>query len=198
MQTKMNNKIIGLYFGSFNPIHIGHLLVATHTREAAQLDEVWFIVSPQNPFKLNSELADEQHRLNMVQLSVQQVDYFKASDIEFNLPKPSYTYITLQQLQEKHPEHTFKLIIGEDNVAKFDNWKEVQWIKDNFEILVYNRQTNNSENTFIHNTSFTILKLPMLDISSTAIRKRIKEEKIITFFTSNNVEKYIKENNLYK
>jgi nicotinate-nucleotide adenylyltransferase len=141
------HKNIGLFFGSFNPIHIGHLLLATHMREAAALDEVWFIVSPQNPFKKSSELADEQHRLEMVKLATEKVEYFKVSDIEFQLEKPSYTHITLKALSKKYPEHTFKLIIGEDNVAKFYEWKEADWILENYKVLVYRRQVDHRKNT---------------------------------------------------
>ena len=183
-------KTIGLYFGSFNPIHIGHLLVATHIKEAAQLDEVWFIVSPQNPFKQNNELADEQHRLQMVRLAVEAVDGFKVSDIEFQLEKPSYTHITLKTLTQQFPELTFSIIIGEDNLAKFYEWKEADWILNNYEVLVYNRQTAEKERT-THDARLTALSLPLFDMSSTAIRKRILNNQSIRYFVPENVEQYI-------
>lgn len=200
------NKKIGLYFGSFNPIHIGHLLVATHMREAAQLDEnnteldeVWFIVSPENPFKTNTDLADEKHRLQMVKLAIQNVDYFKVSDIEFNLPKPSYTHITLKELTKNFPTHKFHLIIGEDNVANFKDWKEADWILDNFEVLVYSRKVNSMQYAVekSHDLRLTTYNLPMFDISSTAIRKRIKENKCIKYFVTENVNYYIENSKLY-
>lgn len=189
------HKNIGLFFGSFNPIHIGHLLLATHMREAAALDEVWFIVSPQNPFKKSSELADEQHRLEMVKLAIENVDYFKASDIEFALEKPSYTHITLKELSKKYPEHTFKLIIGEDNVAKFYEWKEADWILENYKVLVYRRQVD-IEKT--HDARLTTFDLPMFDISSTNIRNRIRTNQAISFFVTQNVEQYITFHKLYQ
>lgn len=188
------HKKIGLYFGSFNPIHIGHLLVATHIREAAQLDEVWFIVSPQNPFKQNSELADEHHRLEMVKLAIDKTAYFKVSDIEFKLEKPSYTHITLKELSKQFPEHTFHLIIGEDNVAKFHEWKEAEWIQQHFHIYIYNRGNQISDFRFI-NSDF--ISLPKFDISSTAIRNRVKNSQAITYFVTENVEHYIRFHKLY-
>lgn len=188
-------KKIGLYFGSFNPIHVGHLLVATHICEAAQLDEIWFVVSPQNPFKINAELADEHHRFEMVKLAIKNVSYFKAIDIEFNLLKPSYTHITLKELTKQFPEHKFHLIIGEDNVAKFNEWKEADWIVDNFEILVYNRK---SKNNSIQSSRFKIQNLPLIDVSSTEIRDRIKNNLHINYFVTENVEQYIRFHKLYK
>jgi len=185
---------IGLYFGSFNPIHIGHLLVATHIREAAQLDEVWFVVSPQNPFKQINELADEQHRLEMVKLAIEDVDYFKAIDIEFNLPKPSYTYITLKELTKQFPENKFHIIIGEDNVAKFKDWKEADWIISKFDVLVYERKTENLKSQI---SNLIFFNLPMLDISSTEIRNRIRNNQSIKYFVTENVEQYITFHKLY-
>jgi len=185
---------IGLYFGSFNPIHIGHLLVATHIREAAQLDEIWFVVSPQNPFKQMNELADEQHRLEMVKLAIENVDYFKAIDIEFNLPKPSYTYITLKELTKQFPENKFHIIIGEDNVAKFKDWKEADWIINKFDLLVYERKT---ENIKYNMSNLKFFNLPLFDISSTEIRNRIRNNQSIKYFVTENVEQYITFHKLF-
>jgi nicotinate-nucleotide adenylyltransferase len=189
------HKNIGLFFGSFNPIHIGHLLLATHMREAAALDEVWFIVSPQNPFKKCSELADEQHRLEMVKLATEKVEYFKVSDIEFQLEKPSYTHITLKELSKKYPEYTFHLIIGEDNVAKFHKWKEADFILENYKVLVYRRQVNQEK---IQDSRFTTYDLPIFDISSTNIRNRILTNQTISFFVTQNVEQFIMFHKLYQ
>ena len=185
---------IGLYFGSFNPIHIGHLLVATHIREAVQLDEVWFVVSPQNPFKQMNELADEQHRLEMVKLAIENVDYFKAIDIEFNLPKPSYTYITLKELTKQFPENKFHIIIGEDNVAKFKDWKEADWIMSKFDVLVYERKTENIKSNI---SNLIFFNLPLFDISSTEIRNRIRNNQSIKYFVTDNVEQYITFHKLF-
>ncbi|MFN8296061.1 MAG: nicotinate (nicotinamide) nucleotide adenylyltransferase [Chitinophagales bacterium] len=188
-------KNIGLYFGSFNPIHIGHLLVATHMREAAQLNEIWFIVSPQNPFKLNTEMAPENHRLEMVKLAVKNTDYFKVSDIEFSLEKPSYTHLTLKALSKQFPEHQFHLIIGEDNVPKLHEWKEADWILNNYKVLVYNRNTNSR----IKPNDYRLLTidLPMFDISATEIRQRIKNQQSVQYFVPENVEQYIRFHKLY-
>lgn len=185
---------IGLYFGSFNPIHIGHLLVATHLREAANLDEIWFVVSPQNPFKTKNELADEQHRLKMVQVAIENNAHFKVSDIEFTLEKPSYTHQTLKTFITQYPTYQFSLIIGEDNVAKFNEWKEVDWILKNVYVLVYNR-TNDLKSQ--RNIKMKYYELPLMDISSTEIRKRIQENKSIRYFVPETVEQYIKFHNLY-
>lgn len=193
------NKTVGLFFGSFNPIHHGHLLVATYIQEAAQLDEVWFIVSPQNPFKKNTDLAAEQHRLQMTKLATETITNFKVLNIEFNLPKPSYTHITLKKIQETFPSLEFKLIIGEDNVAKFKDWKEAEWIIANFEIVVYarNQESGIKSQEILTTSNFQYFKLPLIDISSTEIRNRIKKIKSIDFFTTENVVKYIKENKLF-
>ena len=189
---------IGLYFGSFNPVHIGHLLVATHIKEEAGLDQIWFIVSPLNPFKQNIELADEHHRLEMVKLAVETVDYFKVSDIEFHLEKPSYTHTTLKELSKQFPAHTFHLIIGEDNAAKFHQWKEAGWIEQNYNILIYNRELPNPE--LVGNLSGENIKfysLPLFDISSTNIRSRVKNHQTIHYFVTKNVEQYITFHKLY-
>ncbi|HRH57367.1 MAG TPA: nicotinate (nicotinamide) nucleotide adenylyltransferase [Chitinophagales bacterium] len=189
------HKKIGLFFGSFNPIHVGHLLLATHLREAANLDEIWFIVSPQNPFKQNSELADEQHRLEMVKLATKNVDYFNVSDLEFHLEKPSYTHLTLKELSKQFPEYTFHLIIGEDNVIKFHEWKEAEWILDNYKVVVYNRTIPSEKTTY--DARLTTHDFPLFDISSTVIRKRIKENKPVHYFVTENVEHYIRFHKLY-
>ena len=188
---------IGLYFGSFNPIHIGHLLVAIHIREAANLDEIWFIVSPQNPFKKNVDLAPENHRLEMVKLAIEPISNFKVLDIEFNLPKPSYTHLTLKELKKNYPKYDFKLIIGADNIEKFHEWKEAEWIQKNVEILVYNRNKNQASSVNNQDNYFKIQNLPLLDISSTEIRNRIKENKSILYFIPEKVENYIVDNQIY-
>jgi nicotinate-nucleotide adenylyltransferase len=188
---------VGLFFGSFNPVHIGHLLVATHIREAAQLDEIWFIVSPQNPFKKEEDLVNENQRLEMVKLAINHTEYFKALDIEFNLPKPSYTHTTLKILQKQFPDNDFKLITGEDNIAKFDEWKEAEWIKNNFEILVYNRNTTANSILKTKKSTLKIFNLPLFDISSTMVRNRIKNGLSVKYFVTEAVNEYIIKHNLY-
>ncbi|MEZ5037748.1 MAG: nicotinate (nicotinamide) nucleotide adenylyltransferase [Chitinophagales bacterium] len=190
---------IGLYFGSFNPVHIGHLLVATHIREAANLDEIWFIVSPQNPFKKNNYLAPEKHRLEMVKLAIEPVSNFKVLDIEFNLPKPSYTHLTLKELIKIYPNYDFKLIIGADNLERLHEWKEIGWIMNNIELLVYNRNIENKNTVNIKQQQIiNYYQLPLFDISSTEIRNRIKENKSIHYFVTEKIVLYIRNKNLYK
>ena len=186
---------IGLLFGSFNPVHHGHLLLATYIREAAHLDEIWFVVSPQNPFKINSDLADQNHRLEMVKLAVQDAGYFKVSDIEFHLPKPSYTCTTLKELNRQYPAHKFHVIIGGDNTAKFKEWKASNWIQENYPILIYNRTRSEPAATIQNSKSFI---LPLLDISATEIRQRIKNNQSIRYFIPENVEQYIAFHKLYR
>ncbi len=186
---------IGLLFGSFNPIHHGHLLLATHLREAACLDEIWFIVSPQNPFKLNGDLADEHQRLEMAEMAVEKTDYFKVSGIELGLPKPSYTHITLKVLAKQYPEHTFDVIIGADNTTKFHEWKEAAWILENHTLLIYNRGSSDAVVSIQNSKRFA---LPLLDISSTEIRKRISQHQSIRYFVPENVEQYIAFHKLYR
>ena len=187
---------IGLYFGSFNPIHTGHLLVATHIKEAAKFDEVWFVVSPQNPFKEKNELSAEQHRVNMVKLATENISYFKTETIELQLPQPSYTHRTLAELVTLYPQHQFSIIIGEDNVAKLNEWKEIEWIKKHFYIIVYNRN-NNSETIRNQQSILKYYQLPKIDISSTEIRKRIQDNKPIKYFVPDVVEQYIAFHKLY-
>ncbi|HMV15178.1 MAG TPA: nicotinate (nicotinamide) nucleotide adenylyltransferase [Chitinophagales bacterium] len=186
---------IGLYFGSFNPIHIGHLLVATHIKEAANFDEIWFVVSPHNPFKQKNELADENHRINMAKFAIENIPYFKVEDIELHLPQPSYTHRTLEELVKRYPDYEFNIIIGEDNVAKLQEWKEIEWIKKHFYIIVYNR-TNKTATKTVQNT-LKYYELPLIDISSTEIRKRIQENKQFRFFVPDAVEQYITFHKLY-
>ena len=185
---------IGLYFGSFNPIHIGHLLMATHIREGEQLDEIWFVVSPQNPFKKSGDLANESHRLEMVKLAVKDECHLKVTDIEYSLPKPSYTCLTLKELTRQFPEKKFYIIIGEDAAAEFNQWREATWIEENYEILVYNRTSQNSKFKILNSKFY---QLPMIDISSTEIRNRVKNNLSIHYFVTDDVEQYIGFHNIY-
>jgi nicotinate-nucleotide adenylyltransferase len=189
---------IGLYPGSFNPIHIGHLLIATFMAEEFELDKIWFIVSPHNPLKDSKTLANENDRLKMVQLSIKTKYNFLASDIEFNLPKPSYTIQTLDLLKTQFPSYNFLLIIGGDNLTSLNKWKDYNRIIDENQILVYNRADNISDKNFIEHKNIHFKKLPQLDISSTMIRERIKTEKSIDFMVTNEVKNYIIKQKLYK
>ncbi len=187
---------IGLYFGSFNPIHIGHLIIAKHIINEDLLDEIWFVVSPQNPFKNSSVLLNEQHRLNLVKTAIDAEPKLKASNIEFKLPRPSYTIDTLTYLVEKYPKNTFTIVMGSDGFQNINKWKNATELIKNFKILVYNRPGFLISET--HNADFSIIDAPLLEISSTHIRKLIKEKKSIRYLVTDNVKEEIEINQYYQ
>lgn len=193
----MANKKIGLFFGSFNPIHIGHLIIANYMANYTVLDEVWFIVSPQNPFKEKKSLGNMYDRLEMVNLAIEDTDNLRVSDIEFNLPQPSYTIDTLVYLQEKYPNKDFVLIMGEDNLAGFMKWKNADIILRDYKIIVYPRPGYDGDNLKSH-SSVTMTDTPMMELSSTFIRQAIKENKSIKFFTPDKVADFIDKKGLYR
>jgi len=180
---------IAIYSGSFNPIHNGHLAIAEAALEEG-FDEVWLVVSPQNPHKKSEELWPFEKRLKMVELAVQHHPNIKANDCERNLPLPSYTIRTLEFLQNKWPLHQFSLLIGGDNLQKFQWWMEYQRIVDLFGLVVYPRSTT-SENPFKNHPNVRSLKAPLLNISSSEIRKRISEGKSVAGLVPAEVEKFI-------
>lgn len=188
---------VGLFFGSFNPIHIGHLIIANLVKENTDVDEVWFVVSPQNPFKKNKGLLHEFDRLEMVRAAVGDEYHFKVSDIEFSMPKPSYTIDTLTLLQEKHPRHEFKLIIGEDNLSSFPKWKNHDKILEYFGLIVYPRP-NSTPSVFSENDNVELIEAPEMDISATLIRKLIKAEKSIKYLVPEQAIKIIEFKGYYK
>lgn len=177
---------VGLFFGSFNPIHTGHMIIASVIYESTDLDRVWFIVSPQNPFKKNKNLLSEHDRLDMVREAIHDDYHFHASNVEFDMPKPSYTIDTLTYLSEQHPETEFSLIIGEDNLASFPKWKNADQILENYRLLVYPRP--NSEKSDL-STQPNVLKVeaPEVDISATLIRKMIREKRSIKYLVPDGV-----------
>ncbi|MBN8836925.1 MAG: nicotinate-nucleotide adenylyltransferase [Sphingobacteriia bacterium] len=187
---------IGLFFGSFNPIHTGHLIIASHMAEYTGLKQVWFVVSPQNPLKQQGGLLNEYQRLFMVQLATEDDSRFKASDIEFKLPKPSYTVDTLTYLKEKYPEQQFSIIIGSDSLQNIHHWKNYEWLLANYELLVYERPGFKVEKTA--NTNIQIIKAPLLDISATYIRSLIKGNKSIKYLVPDNVRDEIEKSGYYK
>ncbi|KAA1246318.1 nicotinate (nicotinamide) nucleotide adenylyltransferase [Aquimarina sp. RZ0] len=192
-------KNIGLYFGTFNPIHIGHLAIANHMAEYSDLDEIWMIVTPHNPFKKKSSLLDNHHRLEMVYKATQTYPKLKPSDIEFKLPQPNYTINTLAYLQEKHPDFCFNLIMGEDNLKSFHKWKNYEVILENHTIYVYPRITKKIAKTdLLSNIKVKKVLAPIMEISSTFIRKAIHEGKNIRPLLSESVWTYIDEMNFYK
>jgi len=187
---------IGLFFGSFNPIHIGHLIVANVMAETTDFDKVWFIVSPQNPLKLSKGLLHEFDRYDMVQAAVADNYKLQVSDIEFNLPKPSYTINTLAHLTEKYPDKKFSLIIGEDNLESFPRWKNHQQIVDHYGLYVYPRP-HVSESQLKSHPNVKMVDAPLLDISATFIRNCIKNNKSIRYLVPEPVENMIKAKGFY-
>jgi len=188
---------IGLFFGSFNPIHIGHLIIANIMAENTDLQKVWFVVSPQNPFKPSKGLLHEFDRYDMVKAAI--ADHYKleASDVEFNLPKPSYTIHTLAYLTEKFPGKEFKVIIGEDNLENFTKWKNHEEILNQFGLYVYPRpHVTNSE--LRRHPHVKMIEAPLLDISATYIRNCIKSNKSIRYLVPEPVEQMIRLKDFYR
>jgi nicotinate-nucleotide adenylyltransferase len=188
---------IGLFFGSFNPIHIGHLIIANVMAENTDLSKVWLIVSPQNPFKPSKGLLHEFDRYDMVKAAI--ADHYKleVSDVEFHLPRPSFTIDTLTYLTEKHPTKQFKVIMGEDNLTQFPRWKNHQQILDQFGLYVYPRP-NVSSSEWIAHPSIKRVEAPLLDISATYIRQCIRENKSIRYLVPEAVEKLIEFKHFYR
>ncbi len=181
---------IGLFFGSFNPIHIGHLIVANSMLQLSDMDEVWFVVSPHNPHKDCHSLLPEQHRLQMVRLAIADNDRFRASDVEFHLPKPSFTAVTLAQLTRSYPDKRFSLIMGGDNLANFTRWRNYQQIIANHHIYVYPRP-DCQPNELLHSPQVHIIDVPMMDISSTYIRQLIAQGHSPKYLLPDPVQQYL-------
>lgn len=188
---------IGLYFGTFNPIHIGHLAIANILVEDTELDKIWFIVSPQNPFKVNHDLLHEFDRYEMVRLSIFDNPKLDVSDIEFNLPKPSYTTDTLAYVREKYPQHEFSLIIGEDNLSHFHKWKNYEEILKHHDLMVYPRNNSKPSPLTDHEKVKTVIA-PLLDISATYIRNAIKDDRSTKYLIPEEVLDYIKRKQIYQ
>lgn len=187
---------IALFFGSFNPVHIGHTAIANYIVEYGNVDKVWFIVSPQNPFKQRNTLLDEKHRYRLLQEAVGDDNRFFVSNIEFHLPKPSYTIDTLTYLKEKYPQHEFILIIGGDNLKGLKKWKNYEILVQNYEFIIYPRPNSNLENIEIK--KYSVVNAPQMEISSSFIRQAIKEGKNIRFFMPAAAYEYLEEMNFYK
>lgn len=170
---------IGLYFGSFNPIHNGHLIIAKYVLNNTELDQVWFVVSPQNPLKKSNSLLNEHHRKHLIDLCLEGEINLKSSDIEFKLPKPSYTIDTLIYLAEKYPRHSFSIIMGSDSFGNIKKWKNHDLLLNNYDIYIYRRPGYEKGEAASNNIYF--LDAPLLDISSTYIRNLIREKKSIRF-----------------
>jgi nicotinate-nucleotide adenylyltransferase len=187
---------IGLYFGSFNPIHIGHLIIANHVLNETDLNKIWFVVSPQNPLKQSNSLLNETYRLQLVRLAVEQDNRIKVSDVEFSMPRPSYTIDTLTYLKEKNPENSFSIIMGSDSFQNLDKWKNYRMITDAHTIYVYKRNGFEVDNT--HGANIIELNAPLLQISATHIRELIKAGKSIRYLVPEIVREEIETRKFYK
>ena len=190
---------IGLYFGTFNPIHIGHMIIANHVAEYSGVDQVWMVVTPHNPHKTKSTLLDDYKRLEMVFLATENYPKIKPSDIEFRLPQPNYTINTLAHLIEKYPENEFSLIMGEDNLKSFHKWKNFELIVASHTIFVYPRMSAEvAENDLKAHANVIYIEAPVVEISSTFIRSNIKEKKNVRPLLPAEVWAYVDHNNLYR
>lgn len=187
---------IGLYFGSFNPVHIGHLIIANHVLNETDLQKVWFVLSPQNPFKPSSTLLNEYDRLHLLRLAVEGDDRLKANDIEFSLPRPSYTSHTLAYLTDKHPSYQFSIIMGGDSYQNLGNWKNAESIVNNYRILVYRRPGYDIEKK--SDKRVEILDAPLLEISATHIRQSVQSGKSIRHLVPDLVENEIRKSGFYR
>src|SRR5450432_182627 len=187
---------IGLYFGSFNPVHHGHLIIASHVVQSSGLDQVWFVVSPQNPLKPAVGLLNEYHRLHLIRAAIDGEKYLRPTDIEFKLPKPSYTIDTLTYIREKYPQHEFSIIMGSDSYHNLLRWKNYEQLLKDTEILIYIRAGFETipgyKNARIH-----VLEAPLLQISATHIRNILKEGKSIRYLVPDSVKEEIERNSYY-
>ena len=199
LSSKKNIHVeIGLYFGSFNPIHIGHLAIANYMVEFTRLDQLWFVVSPHNPHKKKETLLDNYQRLEMVHRAVENDNRFRASNIEFNLPVPSYTVDTLAYLSDQFPNYRFKIIMGSDNLESFHKWKNYQTIVENYGVIVYERPGFDKTTVDFH-SNITLLKgVPLMEISSSFIRNAIRQGKDVRHFLPPKTWEYLDEMNFYR
>ena len=201
-------KRVGLYFGTFNPVHVGHLIIANHLADHTVLDEVWLIVSPQNPFKVKNSLLADYHRLNLTKIAVEDNPKVRVSNVEFNLPKPSYTINTLAHLKEEFPDIEFALIMGEDNLRSLHKWKNYQIILENHQIYVYPRvlTIQEKQDLKLHRTQSqlnnhpNIIKVdaPVMKLSSSFIRKSIQDGHDVRYLLTEVVYRYVQEMHFYK
>lgn len=190
---------VGLYFGTFNPIHIGHLIIANHLAENSDLDQVWFVVTPQSPFKVKASMLDNHHRLEMVYRATEDYDKLEPSDIEFRMTQPNYTINTLVYLQEKHPNHEFALIMGEDNLKSLHKWKNYELILENHHIFVYPRISEGRiETQFNHHPKINYVEAPIIELSSTFVRSAVKKGQDVRPLLPPHVWEYIDEMNFYR
>lgn len=193
-------KKIGLFFGSFNPIHIGHLILANYILENSDMDELWFVVSPQNPFKNKKSLLTDHNRLDMVQLAVKNYPKMRASNVEFSLPKPSYTIDTLTYLKEKYPNYSFALIMGEDNLDSLPKWKNAEKLMSDYQIIVYPRtfEGEKKDSEYLQHENISMVNAPIIELSATEIRNMIKGGKNVRPMLPPEVFEYLDGSSFYK
>ena len=189
---------IGLFFGSFNPIHTGHLIIANYMANYTTLDEVWLVVTPHNPLKKKDTLINQYDRLEMVNLAIENAENIRSSTIEFSLPQPSYTIDTLTHLTEKYPEKAFELIMGSDNLVSLHKWKNHEIILRDHRILVYPRPGYPAPAALAEHPSITITDTPLMEFSSTFIRKAVKDGRNIRYFVPDSVVAFIEGKGLYR
>ena len=187
---------VGLYFGSFNPIHNGHLIIASHVANFADIDQVWFMVSPQNPLKSNASLLNENHRKHLIDLCILGEKKLKTSNVEFKLPKPSYTIDTLTYLSEKYPRYIFSIIMGSDSFSNLHRWKNHQLLLKNYQIYIYERK--GFPRKIPQPSNINYIEAPLLEISSTRIRDMIVEQKSIRFLLPDIAKEEIENNHYYR
>jgi len=188
---------IGLFFGSFNPVHVGHMIIANYMVTHTEMDKLWMVVSPQNPFKEKKSLANNYDRLHLLQLALDNNSMITASDIEFSLPVPSYTIDTLTYLHEKYPDHEYVLIMGGDNLYSLHKWKNYELLLERYQIYVYTRPTHEIPDIAEH-PNVHLFDAPLLDISSSYIRNEIAEARSIRYLVPDRVYEYLMANTLYK
>jgi len=189
---------IGLFFGTYNPVHVGHMVIANYMIEYTDLDQLWMVVTPQNPFKQKESMLKDYDRLHLVKLAIGDDPNIKASDIEFGLPQPNYTSNTLAYLEEKHPDHQFVLIMGADNLLHFHKWKNSEHILESHELYVYPRVDSDEGGDLNAHASVKMVDAPIMKISSSFIRKAIKEGKKVMHYMPKEVSDYVDEMNLYR
>lgn len=189
---------VGLFFGTYNPVHVGHMVIANYMIEFTDLDQLWMIVTPQNPFKQKESMLKDYDRLHLVKLAIGDDQNIKASDIEFGLPQPNYTSNTLAYLEEKYPDHEFVLIMGADNLRHFNKWKNSEYILQNHELYVYPRIDSEDGGELRDHEQVKMVDAPIMKVSSSFIRQAIHDGKSVMHYMPKDVADYVKEMNLYK
>jgi len=194
---KLKNQKTGLFFGSFNPVHNGHMMLANYIVEYTDLRSIWFIISPQNPFKKKNTLLEDHHRYRLVQEAIGDDPRFFASGVEFDMPRPSYTIDTLTYLSERYPDKEFVLIGGQDMLPTFHKWKNYEKILENYRLMVYNRP-GSYENPYQGHPAITFIKAPQFEVASSFIRDAIHKGKDVRYFLPESVHRYMREMHFYE